>query len=41
MPVAGSPRSARGSSDRWTLIVAAVASLLIVTVHGLGYRFDG
>ena len=41
MPVAGSPRSARGSSDRWTLIVAAVASLLLVTLAVLQYRWTG
>lgn len=41
MPVAGSPRSARGSSDRWTLIVAAVASMLLVTLAVLQYRWTG
>ena len=41
MPVAGSPRSARGSSDRWTPIVAAVASLLLVTLAVLQYRWTG
>lgn len=41
MPVAGSPRSARGSSDRCTPIVAAVASLLLVTLAVLQYRWTG
>ena len=41
MPVAGSPRSARGSSDRWTLIVAAAASFLLVTLAVLQYRWTG
>jgi len=41
MPVAGSLRSARGSSGRWTLIVAAVASLLLVALAVLQYRWTG
>ena len=41
MPAAGIPRRARGSSDRWTLIVAVAASLLLVTLAVLQYRWTG
>ena len=41
MPVADIPRRARGSSDRWTLIVAAAASLLLVTLAVLQYHWSG
>ena len=41
MPASGSLRSARGSSDRWTLIVAAAASFLLVTLAVLQYRWTG
>jgi len=41
MPVAGIPPKARDSSDRWTLIAAVAASLLLVTLAVLQYRWTG
>ncbi len=41
MLAAGTRWSARGSSDRWILIVTAVASLLLVTLAVLQYRWTG
>ena len=41
MPVAGIPRKARVPSNRWTLIVAVAASLLLVTLAVLQYRWTG
>lgn len=41
MPVAGIAWKARGSSDRWILIVAAAAALLLVTLAVLQYRWTG
>ena len=41
MPVAGIPPKARDSSDRWTLIVAVAASLLLATLAVLQYRWTG
>lgn len=39
MPVAGIPRKARVPSNRWTLILAVAASLLLVTLAVLQYRW--
>ena len=41
MPVAGIAPKVRDSSDRWTLIVAVAASLLLVTPAVLQYRWTG
>ncbi len=41
MPAAGIPPKARDSGDRWTLFVAVAASLLLVTLAVLQYRWTG